>query len=269
MPKKKPLVYDNERYAICRGFGVNEFGKLLEDVLIRESKDNKKDSFSPSGFGYSGRCPRYFYYRFNGAYFDYSKNTPESISNMNAGSDAGVRLAKMLEDAGMLIDSEVDVEYEDPPIHGFIDAIINWKGDEVVVEIKTTKDSAWNYRVANNQVPWYQMLQLLLYMYITDHDKGMFLTENKDSNKIFILPIRMTDKNKEFVEQSLEWMRMVKDNADNGKLPTRSFDKSSFECKGCEFFSTCYAGYQKATKLREEVDPSPGEVTLPTLRKYE
>lgn len=264
MPRKKPLVHDNEQYAMSRGFGVNEFGKILESAMTRESKEKTKERFSPSSLGYSGSCPRRWWYAFNGAMFEYN-TTPEALANMNAGSDAGVRLAKVLDDAGVLVDSEVWVENEDPPIGGYIDAVINWKNEEVVCEVKTTKDNTWNYRVQNNKVPGYQMLQLLIYLRLTGRDKGFFLTENKDSNKLFILPIKMNKEHNEFLDYVFDWMRKVKDNADHGGLPKRPFAKTSMECKGCEMRTECWSGFTKATKARQESDENPGVVDLPPL----
>jgi len=124
-------------------------------------------------------CPRYWHYAFNGAEFEYDTDAP-SMANMNAGSDAGVRLAKVLDKAGILVDSEIPVQHQDPPIGGFIDAIVNWKNEEVVVEIKTTRAETWEIRATQNTVPGYQLLQLLIYMYVTGKDKGFFLTENKN-----------------------------------------------------------------------------------------
>lgn len=270
MPARKPLVYDNEMYAMSRGFKVNEFGKLLEAAMVRESKDNKKERFSPSGLGYAGSCARKWYYAFNGAWFDYSNTRPEAMANMNAGSDAGVRIAGVLEKAGILVEAErlldttQDPNY--PPIVGYIDAIVNWQGEEVVCEVKTTKDATWQRRVSMNTVPGYQLVQLLIYMRITGIDKGFFLTENKDSHKIFILPIKMTESYAKLINNVFEWMRLVYDNAViDQKLPTRSFERTSMECKGCEFRDACWSGVVKETTKREYSDSNPGEIFIPKL----
>lgn len=262
------LVKTNSHIAMNRAFGTEELNKVLEAAMVRESKDTKKQSFAPSSLGYSGSCPRYWFYAFNGAYFEYD-TAPLALANMNAGSDSGTRLAKLLDDAGLLIEDGAEVEVNTidhetlPPIRGYIDAIINWKGQEVVVEIKTCKSSTWNTRVMQNAVPGYQMVQLLIYMYVTEHDRGFFLTENKDTHEIFILPVKMTDENRELVESILDWMRTVKENADNGELPKRPFNKSSMQCKGCAVKNTCWDGWTRGSVNGN--DPNPGTVDLPTL----
>lgn len=260
------LVHNNEHYALPRAFGVKELNDLLEKAMEREDEWKQKQSFAPSGLGYSGACPRYWYYAFNGVEFTYDTDAT-AMANMNAGTDSGIRLAKVLEKAGILVDAEQEVNTiesdEFPPIRGYIDAVVNWKGEEVVVEVKTCRSSNWNQRVVKNTVPSYQLVQLLIYMYVTNHDKGFFMTENKDTHELFILPIKMTDEHKALVERIFEWMRAVKKNADEGELPTRPFNKSSMPCKGCPVKETCWDGWTRGSV--NGTDPNPGTIDLPVL----
>lgn len=260
------LVYNNEHYGLPRAFGVMELSSLLEKAMERESKFTTKKSFAPSGLGYSGSCPRYWYYAFNGANFVYD-TAAAAMANMNAGSDSGERLAKVLEKSGILIEAEREVNTigsdEMPPIRGYIDAVVKWKEEDVLVEIKTCKSATWNSRVVTNSVPGYQLVQLLIYMYATGHDKAFFMTENKDTHELFILPVKMDKKNKELVERIFEWMRLVKENADNGELPKRPFNKSSMQCKGCAVRDTCWEGWTRGSV--NGTDPAPGTVDLPAL----
>src|SRR6478752_5403737 len=185
------LIRANEHIAINRAFGVQELNDVLEKAMQRETKFTKKRSFAPSGLGYKGQCARFWNYAYNGADF-VSDTTAPAQSNMDAGTDSGARLANLFEQAGILVEAEREVNTIDhatyPPIRGYIDAIINWKGEEVVVEIKTTSNAAWNKRMLDNKVPDYQLIQLLVYMYVTGIHKGFFFTENKDTNEIFVLP---------------------------------------------------------------------------------
>lgn len=256
------LVQANSQFALNQGFGTEEFGELLEKAMERESKHSKKTSFAPSSLGYSGSCPRYWYYAFNGADFEYDTDAL-AMANMDAGSDSGVRLAKVLKKAGILRGAEIPVKHEDPPIGGFIDAMVEWKGEVIPAEIKTTRSSTWQVRANNNTVPGYQLVQLLIYMYVHEKQRGFLLTENKDTNQIFIHPVRMTDENKELVERIFDWMRMVKKNADGGELPKRPFSKSSMQCKGCPLKNTCWEGHTRGSVNGK--DPNPGTIDLPAL----
>lgn len=259
------LVRTDLHIGINRAFGTDKLNEVLSKAMERESKETKKVSFAPSGLGYSGSCPRYWHYAFNGAYFEYN-TSPLAMANMNAGTDSGARLANLLDSARLLVDAEVEVNTIDdetlPPIRGYIDAIINWQGEEVLVEVKTCKSSTWNMRVLNHTVPGYQLVQLLIYMYVTNHDRGFFLTENKDTHEIFIFPVKMNSENKALVERVLEWMRQVKAQADK-ELPTRPFNKSSLQCKGCAVSSTCWEGWTRGKV--NGTDPNPGTVDLPVL----
>lgn len=253
----------NDHLALNRAFGMKELNDLLSRALSRPDEEVKKKSFAPSGLGYASSCPRKWFYAFNGTTFQY-ESTPSAVANMEAGTDAGARWAKVFKKAGILVDDEVLVEYEDPPIKGYIDAIVRWKGEEIPVEIKTTKNSTWHHRLNSNSVPGYQMIQLLIYMYITNKERGFFFTENKDENRVFVLPVKMTDERRKLVEETFAWMRMVKANADKGLLPTRPFIKSSIQCKGCQVRKVCWDGFKRGAVNGS--DPAPGVVDLPVLR---
>jgi CRISPR/Cas system-associated exonuclease Cas4 (RecB family) len=258
----KKLVQANSQYSINKGFGTEEFGELLEKAMERPDKETTKKSFAPSSLGYSGSCPRYWYYAFNGADFKYDTDAA-AMANMDAGSDAGRRIANVLNKAGLLEAVEVEARHSNPPIFGYIDAMVRWKGEVIPAEIKTTKTETWQMRANSNSVPGYQLIQLLIYMYVSGKERGFFLTENKNDHKIFILPIKMTSEYKELVENTLEWMRTVKKNADEGELPTRPFSKSSMQCKGCAVRDKCWDGVTRGSVNGK--DPNPGKVTLPVL----
>lgn len=264
------LVKNFNTPGISQGFGMTEFNDVLEQGYKnggRESKETKKKSFAPSGIGYgNGKCPRFWYYAFNGAWFDYSKTEALNIANMDNGTDSGKRLARYLEQAGILVDSEVPVNYKNPPIGGFMDAMVKWKDEEVPVEIKTTKAETFAIRKAKMEAPGYQLIQLLIYMYVFNKPRGFFIIENKNTHELLVLPIRMTDENKALVESVLEWMRVVHKNAKKkDSLPHRPFNKSDPACKQCPVFDTCWDGYVRETKTRKGVDPAPGVISLPVL----
>lgn len=260
------LIRANEHIKLNRGFGTQELNDVLEKALERETQFKTKKSFAPSGLGYSGACPRYWYYAFNGANFE-STADALAIQNMDNGSAAGERIANLFDKAGILVSAELPVRNDDPPVFGYIDAIVDWKGKEVVVEVKTTRSATWNQRLLKNEVPSYQLIQLLMYMYLTDHDRGFFFTENKDTHEVFVLPVKMTDEYKEEVERVLDWMRVVKHNATHGELPKRAFTKSSMQCKGCAVKSTCWDGYQRGSVNGNDANPGTIELEVLTLPK--
>lgn len=266
---KTDLVKNAAGSALSVAFDTEEMAQVLEAASRkggRQSGITKKKSFAPSGLGYgSGKCPRYWYHAFHGAWFDYDNTTARERANMDAGTAAGDRIAKLFKSAGLLNSAEFEVKYDDPPIFGYGDLAVTWQGEPMVGEVKTTKDESFQIRSAAMKPPGYQLIQLLIYMYVLQKEKGFFVTENKNSHELLILPVKMTDKNKKLVEDTLAWMRMVKKNSDEDKLPTRPFVKTSKECKGCPVRQTCWWSYDKGTQKRPAKDLRPGVIDLPIL----
>src|SRR6478752_2584642 len=122
--------------------------KVISDLVekgymanVRESKVTKKETFAPSSIGYdgNGRCPRYWYMAFEGKYVFEETTDSMGMATMLNGRDAGERIANIIGDAGALVATEVEVKMTDPPVRGYIDALVR-VGDEIVVgEIKTTR----------------------------------------------------------------------------------------------------------------------------------
>lgn len=261
------LIKNNNFHGLSKAFGTDEMSELLEEAssrLGRASKFTKKTSFAPSSFYTHGNgvCPRYWYYAFNGAEFEY-ENTARQRANMDSGTAAGDRIAKLYREAGILIDDEVEVRHEDPPVFGFMDLMVNWQGEEMIGEVKTTTTEAFSTRASKMQAPGYQLIQLLLYMYIFKKEKGFFVIENKNTHELLIVPVKMTDENKALIERVFDWMRMVHKNALEGELPKRPFTKSSFNCKSCPVKKKCWDGYKRGSV--NGTDPNPGVVDLPKL----
>src|SRR5690606_31128539 len=123
-------------------FDTDALAEILEEASKkggRQNKFTKKKSFAPSSFYTHGNgvCPRYWYYAFEGAEFEY-ENTARQRANMDSGTAAGDRIAKLFEDAGILKGTEIEVKHEDPPIYGFMDLAVTWQDEDMIGEVKTT-----------------------------------------------------------------------------------------------------------------------------------
>lgn len=258
------LIKNNNHHALSAAFETPRMAELLESAssrLGRETKFTKKTSFAPSSF-YSygnGVCPRYWFYAFHGEIMEY-ENTARQRANMDSGTAAGERIANLYEEAGMLIDAEYDLRHEDPPIHGYIDLIVDWQDEEMIGEVKTTKAESWNIRQSTMKAPGYQLIQLLIYMYVMKRDKGFFVIENKNTHELLVIPVKMNEKNRELTERVLTWMREVKANSDTHKLPKRPFTRRSPQCKSCPVQKACWDGFNGKND-----DLYPGVVDLPPL----
>lgn len=226
-------------------FDYINFAKALEDSYLKMRRPNgfsQKKSFSPSAIGYGkGRCPRYWNYMFNGV------NAVDDadalgVANMAYGTEAGERIAKLIDLAGSLIAAEQEITNVDPPIRGFIDAIVEFNGVTAVCEVKTTKQEAFLIRKTTQKAPFYNLIQLLIYMKLKKLDQGFLLYENKNDQSFTIIPVRMNVRNKRIVDDAFEWMQKTYQAYVDKKLPRRPFTQKSVICKNCPLAQACWSG---------------------------
>lgn len=258
------LIKNNNFTKLSKAFEVEKLSEILEEASRSGGRKNgytKKKSFSPSSFYHLGNgvCPRYWYFALNGEEFEY-ENTARQRANMDSGTAAGDRIAKLFDEAGLLLEAEAKAIYSDPPIFGYIDLIVEWQGEEMIGEVKTTKTESFATRAAEMKAPGYQMIQLLLYMYVKGKDKGFFVIEDKNTHELLVIPVKMTDERKRYIEYVLNWMRAVYRNAHEGDLPVRPFTKSSFNCKSCPVKKACWP--EGKYNRDSPNDPLPGKVEL-------
>lgn len=224
-------------------FDSNKLASAIEAGYLsqaRESKFTKKVSFAPSSIGYShARCARYWYLAFEGAVFEESVDAM-GIANMSNGSYAHERIQKVMEDAGILVAKEVEINLKNPPIRGYVDAMVRLDGEILVGEIKTTRQEAFIFKQNSMKPSINHLYQILIYLRATGKQNGFLLYENKSDNTFLIIPVAMDERNTKILDDALNWLREVYENSQNGALPTRPFTKKSKECKGCPLFNVCW-----------------------------
>lgn len=225
-------------------YDLKNLAKII-DVSYTDGVNKKefiqKETFSPSTIGYqSGRCPRRWVMAFRGAEFN-ERHASQSVDNMAAGTAAHERIQKNFQHSNeFTLDIEWDLWNEDPPVHGYVDMIIrDYKGFDIVVEIKTTRTEAFVSRRSNNKGPDYQILQLLLYMYFLGIDHGLLLYEDKNDHDKLLIPVEMTPENRHKIEDVVEWMRNIYSVYKNDDLPEKPYRKNSKECKSCPLLDWC------------------------------
>lgn len=244
-----------------RGGGLN--AKVIEDLVekgymahVREAKVTKKETFAPSSIGYDGnaRCPRYWYMAFEGKYVFEESTDAMGMATMMNGRYAGERFGEVFEKSGSLVALEAEIITQDPPIRGYIDALIrieNEDGEEevVVAEFKTTKDAIFTIRKNTMKPLAYHLYQILIYMKATGKKNGFLFYENRDDLSFLVIPVTMDERNEKILEDALEWLREVRANweAEGDTLPTRSFTKSSKQCKYCPVKRECWENLGEGT----------------------
>jgi CRISPR/Cas system-associated exonuclease Cas4 (RecB family) len=226
---------------------------IIEDAIIGEDNDSKfkqKRSFAPSALGFgSGTCPRYWHFALNGVDF-IDEKTAAAISNMEAGRDRHERFAEYFEkaDGVDIVKVEQELRNEDPPVFGFVDIIIKFQGRKIVGEFKTTSSRNWYAVRKSGKAKDYHMVQILIYMKLLDIEHGFLMYENKDSNQLLFIDVKLSDYD-DYVTDILNWMKMVYQNYKDGNIPSRPFEKKSKPCKYCPVFDACWDAEDGSTEI--------------------
>lgn len=224
-------------------FDARKLSRLLEEGYLNQRRENKfqqKKTFSPSNIGgYQGVCPRYWYLAFTGG--EFVENTDAlGIATMANGIDAHSRIQKAFKEAGILVAEEIPINFSDPPIFGYADALIRMDGEIVVGEIKTTRHESWIFRQSSMKPMAQHLLQILIYLRATGKKRGFLLYENRNSLEFLIIPVEYDEKNEAILEAALEWMRTVYKAYQDKTLPKRPFSKKSKPCKSCPLWKVCW-----------------------------
>jgi hypothetical protein len=198
----------------------------------------KRTGFTPSGLTYgAGHCPRYWYLWFEGNEAENSNNW-YSVANMDSGSDRHKRIEQAMQDGQILITKEAALKHENPTISAKTDAVISWKGEEILTEIKTVNEESF-YRIKKPRN--YHLEQLLLYMKILKKSFSLLIYENKNNHEMFIFPVHLKQEYKDFINYFFDWMREVETAFKEQKLPENPYRNkyNSKICKNCDFLKAC------------------------------
>jgi hypothetical protein len=240
----------------------DEFADLIDAihkgyVAKNEPTFMQKTSFSPSTlvFGH-GKCPRYWYLAFQGNTF-YEEREGKSQANMDSGSDRHKRIQSAMKDAGIIIGNEEKVRFNDPPIFGYLDSIINWKDTEYLVEIKTANHDSFERHKKTMTASTYHIVQLLIYMKIFKKKKGIVMYENKNTHDLLAIPINITQKHVDFVDYLFDWMKEVYAAWTDKKLPEVPYKSNTIKtpCGSCPVQQACQSspkGDIKIARRKEE-----------------
>lgn len=224
-------------------------------IAKREPKHQTKKTFAPSTLVWNhGECARYWYLAFSGNVFE-NNDTPYSVANMNSGTKSHERIQQALLDSGIaqrFLDekyfeetgkerdtTEFKVTYSDPPIFGYGDAMLNWENEEIVGEIKTMKNDAFEYHKLHGKPKLSNVMQLLIYMKILKKSKGVLIYENKDNHDLLVFPIEVNDHYIAWIDNTFDWMRRVRQSWKDKQIPQKNYRSNSKICKGCPLKTAC------------------------------
>lgn len=224
-------------------------------IAKREPKHQIKKTFAPSTLTWShGECARYWYLAFSGNVFE-SNDTPYSVANMTAGTKSHDRIQQALLDAGIAQrfpdtkwfketgkhrdTTEFEVINADPPIYGYGDAMLNWENEEIVGEIKTMGNEAFEYHKVHGKPKASNVMQLLIYMKVLKKSKGVLIYENKNNHDLLVFPIEVNDFYIKWIDTTFDWMRRVRKSWKDNQIPQKNYRSNSKICKGCPLKAAC------------------------------
>lgn len=236
-----------------KGLNPTEIAEAIEKGFLNQRRPlsawTEKSTFSPSTIGYGhGTCARYWNIVFRG--LDNYTDTTDAmgVANMSLGSAFHEEIQKALGSAGLLVKSEQEIKIEDPPIRGFLDAIVNWKDEDLVCEIKTTRQESFIFKETSGKPSANHLLQILIYMRATGIKRGFLLYVNKNDQTMLVIPVEMDEENTKIIEEVFEWLRTVRKAYEEGVWPKRPFRKSRETglpsnniCRNCPVQQACFA----------------------------
>lgn len=226
----------------------------LEGQAQTDKWTKEQDWFRPSSLTYkwgAGMCARYWYYIFH-QYPRFEKSEAQSVAVMGHGTKRHEVLQAQFQKFEEFVEEERALSMENPTLKGSCDLVMQVDGEEIIGEIKTTKQETWFKRQLEGP-PYYNILQVALYMHMAGAKRGFILIENNNTRQVLLFPVEYDEKLRADVEALFKWMRKVeqttKDNEAPAKLPQRCFTKSTYNCKGCPFRKECWEGPDGEVKL--------------------
>ncbi len=183
------------------------FELMIDDYLENRDANReriRKDNFSPS---LAANCPRYIQFVMD-AVKEETERKGLNIRKLDAGKDMHNRYQQYFTNMGILVGSEIRLVIENPPIHGFIDAIIKSGGREWLVELKSRGHEVGGIKWEDFRAPPIEHeVQWQLYAKYNGPKEGFILVENKSTNAIKIFDRQLDEA---FLEPYLsEWTNII------------------------------------------------------------
>lgn len=251
-----------------KGLNPSDIADIIEKGYLeqrRPSKDwTQKKTFSPSTIAYGhGTCPRYWTTAFNGVTTFADTTDALGIANMSYGTFAHDQIQGILEQQGILVESETGINIEDPPIFGYLDAIVNLNNENLVVEIKTTRSESFAYKETSRKPSVNHLIQLLIYLEATGIQRGFLLYLNKNDQTFLVIPVEMDKDNRKILDDVFAWLRQVRKAYEDDVTPKRPFRKSKETglpdnkiCNACPVQKACFEGPEGTELIARMVVPT-------------
>jgi CRISPR/Cas system-associated exonuclease Cas4 (RecB family) len=224
-------------------------GALVEQIdlsfLARNQPQIKKvEGFHPS---YTNQCARYWFYLFQGVEMtpSFGAQTYRIFDNGHAVHE---RIYGYFKEMGILIEEEIPVRHENPPIRGTADGIIDFYGLKLI-ELKSISMEGFEYRRIYNKPKDDHYRQAQIYMRCLDLQQAFVIYENKNNQKI--LPI-LIDRDDTFIDKLFVKYTKFYNNYLEDTIPVQPYKITSKNCSSCDLYSHCWNSQDGSDKAKDE-----------------
>lgn len=265
-------MYNQNIKEIKEKFKTENLVDMVHLHLIDEAQNKQQERYEQGKIGKFypssvGQCKRKCVYQMLG----YPSSSMEGKGQLvlENGTSFHERMETIFGDMGILIAPEIKLTNDRYRISGRTDALIwNFLADEseefigpiirlyqpnedgedelvyegpndavLLVEFKSIKSKGYNEYLPKTKAKKEHEMQLQLYFFLTGISKGIVYYENKDTQeqKYYIVERddALIDKVLADISDIIEWN-------DQGKLPEREFQPTSFECRYCNYRDLCH-----------------------------
>lgn len=240
-----------EKTAVVEGGELT--GSDLEDLLCKKVDEHlearnepiykKVDFFRPSS---TNQCARYWWYMFDGVEYTPSF-APQTYRIFDNGHAVHDRLYGYFRGLGILVEEELPVSNDDPPIQGTADGVIDLDGHKLI-ELKSISAEGFYYRQMYHKPSDDHVRQANLYMHCLGLDSGFVIYENKNNQQILPIYIERDDV---FLDKLFKKYRKIYKSVEDGVMPDRPYKRTSKHCAKCDLASLCWS----EGSIEEEYEP--------------
>lgn len=211
---------------------------LIESIDAFLDKRNLPTIKLVKGFhpSYTNQCERYWYYLFQGVEVKTSFS-PQTHRIFDNGHSVHERLYSYFREMGVLVAEEIAVSYDNPPIEGTADGIINIDGNKLI-ELKSISNEGFHYRKLYKKPKDEHYRQAQIYMRCLDLNSGFVIYENKNNQEILPIYIERDDV---FIDKLFKKYVKIYDNYLRKEIPIQPYKQSSAHCQNCDLAEKCWS----------------------------
>ena len=201
--------------------------ELLDKAIIENQEVKERVSLYASDVF---QCPRKIVFDFKNESNGKDKFDANTLRIFDNGNSVHERLLKYFKQAGIFVDSEVDIPRDELDIHGRLDCLYRYGSELRVAEFKSI-----NLPFVGKPKEEHEA-QLMIYLHYLKLNNGIIIYESKPNNRIYGFDVSYDP---EKVLEILDWFKMVKEHVRTNTIPPVKYNKSSYPCS-TQSFKCCY-----------------------------